>query len=115
MTREELGEALLKKKPPGAPDDKFRSEVDGILDELYTRHVNFMNAIPGTTDGTNEQFYMTNSTSIGPLKNAYEKYLKDKGIESVHWVGDDGGGEGNRSRSEQSLQLMGGLDCRENH
>lgn len=114
FTREELGKALLA-KAGASPTDDDRAIIDYVLDELFTRHVNFMNAIPGTKDGTNEQFYMTNFTSIKPLREAYEAYLKSKGIESVQWIGDDGGTRLNRSASEQSLQLMGGLDCRENH
>ena len=113
MTRKELGEAIMKKMPGAS--DRDRRRVDRFLDDLYTRHVNFMNAIPGTNDGTNEQFYMTNYTSIGPLRAAYEAYLTEKGVEKVHWMGDDGGGPNQRSASEWSLQAMGGLDCRENH
>jgi hypothetical protein len=89
--------------------------MDWILDTLFTRHVNFMNAIPATKNGSNEQYYMTNYTSIKPLRKAYENYLKKRGVESVQWVGDDGGGKGDRSSSEMSLDAQGGLDCRENH
>lgn len=123
MTRKELGKALLdeiekRRRAAGldpAPTNDERERVDRALDDHYTRHVNFMNAIPGTNDGTNEQFYMTNYTSIGPLRDAYETYMEEKGVEKVHWMGDDGGGPNQRSASEWSLQAMGGLDCRENH
>jgi hypothetical protein len=112
FTRKELGKAI-KDRSGGtiAP-----AELGDILDSIFTRHANFMNAIPGTKEGTNEQFYMTNATSIKPLQKAYEAYLKGKGVEKVEWIGDGGGGgEFDRTASESSLQLMGGLDCRENH
>ncbi|MEZ0371186.1 MAG: hypothetical protein ACAI44_18980 [Candidatus Sericytochromatia bacterium] len=81
-----------------------------------TRHVNFMNAIPGTSNGSNKQFYMTNSTSLPSLRAAYEDYLKkERGIETVYWIGGDGGGPATKSTAEQSLDDNGGLDCRENH
>ena len=83
--------------------------------ELSLAAQNFMNAIPGTKEGTNEQFYMTNATSIKPLQKAYEAYLKNKGVEKIEWIGDTGGGEFDRTMSESSLQASGGLDCRENH
>ncbi|MGL4511787.1 MAG: hypothetical protein ACRCT8_01740 [Lacipirellulaceae bacterium] len=114
FTRAELGKALIA-KAGGAPSDSVRRAFDETLDDMYTRHVNFMNAIPGTTSGSNQQFYATNSTSVGPLQKAYENYLKSRGVEKVYWIGDDGGGNARRSTSEQSLQAMGGLDCRENH
>jgi hypothetical protein len=110
FTREQLGKAYRDKYGGSPPRD-----VGRLLDEMFTRHVNFMNAIPGTTDGTNQQYYMTNYTSIAPLRKAYEAYLKNKGVESVRWIGDDGGGQSTRSASEESLLLFGGLDCRENH
>ena len=58
---------------------------------------------------------MTNATSNGPLRDVYEEYLKKKGVEEVVWMGDDGGGEGQRTGAEESLLAQGGLDCRENH
>jgi hypothetical protein len=112
-TRKDLGAALITAF--GVTPDVNRTIMDWILDTLFTRHVNFMNAIPATKNGSNEQYYMTNHTSIKPLKKAYEKYLKKRGVESVEWVGDDGGGKGDRSSSELSLDAQGGLDCRENH
>lgn len=81
-----------------------------------SRHVNFMNAIPSTRPGTNEQIYITNYTSIAPLRAAFEDYAQTQGIEKVYWVGDQGGGEQFKSAAESSLWPgMGGLDCRENH
>ena len=113
MTREQLGKLMLSKAGPHKDD--LRPYFDEQLDHIFTRHVNFMNAIPGTKSGTNEQFYMTNATSVGPLKDVYEDYMKERGVEKVLWMGDDGGGDERRTSAEQSLDLMGGLDCRENH
>jgi hypothetical protein len=110
-TRKELGQAY-KARLAGVPNPP---DFSHILDKAFTRHANFMNAIPGTKDGTNQQFYMTNATSIGPLQKAYETYLKGKGVENVEWIGNKGGGEFDRNASERSLQDSGGLDCRENH
>jgi hypothetical protein len=117
FTREELGRELKAFFGPVEANTEFaRQQMDGILDELFTRHVNFMNAIPGSRKETNEQFYITNYTTLAPLRKAYEGYLRGRGVETVHWVGDHGGGAANvRSASEGSLQMMGGLDCRENH
>jgi hypothetical protein len=111
FTRKELGQAY-KARFAGSPNPP---DIGEILDAAFTRHANFMNAIPGTKEGSNEQFYMTNATSIKPLQKAYEAYLKAKGVENVEWVGDTGGGEFDRTASEWSLQGSGGLDCRENH
>jgi len=87
-----------------------------VLTQTFKRHVNFMNAVPGTSNGSNKQFYMTNATSLPSLTAAYEDYLKQThGIETVYWLGGDGGGPSSRSASEQSLDASGGLDCRENH
>jgi hypothetical protein len=110
FTRAELGKAYKDKFGGSPPRDVAR-----LLDAIFTRHANFMNAVPGTKEGTNQQYYMTNSTSIKPLRQAYEADLKTKGVESVEWIGDAGGGQFDRSASEESLQASGGLDCRENH
>jgi hypothetical protein len=114
FTRPDLEVALIAAYP-GGPTAKQRAKIKDFLDQAFVRHANFMNSIPGTKDGTNQQFYMTNYTSIGPLRKAYEKRLKAKGVEEVRWMGDDGGGQGTMSASERSLQKSGGLDCRENH
>ena len=89
--------------------------MEGEMDSGSTRHVNFMNAIPGTSQGSNQQYYVTNYTSLQPLREAFEEYMKDQGIEKVYWVGDQGGGQHSKSASEQSLDDMGGLDCRDVH
>lgn len=89
--------------------------MEGKMTNQETRKVNFLNAVPGTTKGTNTQFYITNYTSIKPLRESFIEYMKSLGIEKIYWVGDDGGGEHEHSTSEQSLELDGGLDCRENH
>jgi hypothetical protein len=115
FSRTDLRDAIFATYPAPGPPKATRDNINRSLNEEFTRHVNFMNAIPGTKDGSNEQFYMTNYTSIKPLRDAYESYLKSKGIEEVHWIGDDGGGRMDRSSAEQSLTLSGGLDCRENH
>jgi hypothetical protein len=115
FTRKELADALAAKVGSGLSGSGYEKFFDRLLDDYFTRHVNFMNAIPGTKDGSNEQYYMTNFTSIKPLREAYEAHLKAQGIEEVRWIGDDGGGQSARSASEESLQASGGLDCRENH
>ncbi len=86
-----------------------------LLNEAFTRNVNFMNAVPGTSIGKNSQFYITNFTSIAPLRKAFEEQMAEQGIEKVYWVADDNGGQFTKSLSEQSLDWRGGLDCRENH
>jgi hypothetical protein len=111
FTRKELGQAYKAHFPGGPPP-----RLGGIMDRNFTRHANFMNAVPGTKDGTNQHFYMTNATSIKPLQKAYEAYLKGLGVENIEWIGGTGGGgEFDLSASEVSLDAQGGLDCRENH
>ena len=77
--------------------------------------VNFMNAVPGTTSGSNRQFYMTNNTSIKPLRDAFEIYMKKHDVEKVYWMGDsDVPTKTTLTGAERSLKSSGGMDCREN-
>ncbi|MEK7432721.1 MAG: hypothetical protein AABZ74_06295 [Cyanobacteriota bacterium] len=77
--------------------------------------VNFMNAVPGTTSGSNRQFYMTNNTSIKPLRDAFETYMKKHDVEKVYWMGDsDVPTKTTLTGAERSLRSAGGMDCREN-
>jgi hypothetical protein len=117
FTRKELGHAFQVRLAGRASPDIVNRAVDQKLNDIFTRHANFMNAVPGTKDGTNQSFYMTNATSIQPLQKAYEAYLKKEvGVENVEWIGGTGGGgEFKRTASELSLSQQGGLDCRENH
>ncbi|MEZ0368592.1 MAG: hypothetical protein ACAI44_05815, partial [Candidatus Sericytochromatia bacterium] len=102
-------------RAPGVMQAPMHNPSPELAPENRIRHVNFMNAIPATRPGSNQQIYITNHTSLAPLRAAYADYLrKERGIETVHWIG-SGGGERNKSAAEQSLDLEGGLDCRENH
>jgi hypothetical protein len=114
-TRTELGEALAKRFGNRlGPSEK--QQIDWQLDEAFTRHVNFMNGVPATRPGTNHVFYMTNHTSIEPLREAFTEVMSERGVQNIYWLGNDGeGGESSRSAAENSLMQSGGLDCRENH
>lgn len=80
------------------------------------RFVNFMNAVPSTRMGSNEQIYLTNATSIGPLQAAYSDYLRDNlGVEQVYFLGSDEGGANAPNIAEISLMRGGGFDCRGVH
>ncbi|MEZ0368871.1 MAG: hypothetical protein ACAI44_07270, partial [Candidatus Sericytochromatia bacterium] len=103
------GMNLDVRRAPGSMEGKMTTVP------AATRHVNFMNAIPGTSTGSNQQYYITNYTSLKPLREAFEEYAKGQGVEKVYWVGDEGGGELTKSASERSLDGSGGLDCRDNH
>lgn len=102
-------------RAPGVMQGLMHNPALSIPSDAQVRHVNFMNAIPATKLGSNQQMYITNYTSLAPLREAYADYLRtERGIDSLHWIG-IGGGETNKSPSELSLDLEGGLDCRENH
>lgn len=81
----------------------------------HHRQANFLNAVPGTTkDG--ETYFLTNASSIKPLERAFERFMKDLGVDRVEFLGGAWGGRYSLSASEHSLELSGGLDCREvNH
>lgn len=90
-------------------------KAPGVM-ESDSKKVNFMNAVPGTSTGTNKQYYMTNYTSIKPLRDAFEEYMKkNNDIDKVYWIGNSNGSETTLSGSETSLKSLGGMDCRENH
>lgn len=84
----------------------------GVM-ESDKRKVNFMNAVPGTSIGSNRQFYMTNYTGLKPLREAFEEYMKKQDIDKIYWMGDTVDAKG-ISSSEHSLDFQGGMDCREN-
>lgn len=76
------------------------------------RHANFMNAVPGTTPN-DQTYFLTNASSIKPLERAFERFVKSLGVDRVEFLGGEGGGPRTLSASEESLDLAGGLDCRE--
>lgn len=76
------------------------------------RLANFMNAVPGTSD-RDETYLLTNASTIKPLERAFARFVKDLGVDRVEFIGGEGGGPRSLSASEQSLELAGGLDCRE--
>jgi hypothetical protein len=80
-----------------------------------TRYANFMNGVPATRPGSNEQIYLTNASSLGPLQEAYGDYMRTQGIEQVYFLGANEGGDGAPNLAEISLIRRGGLDCREAH
>lgn len=103
-------------RAPGVMEGPMSNPDPRIPADERNRRVNFMNAVPATRPGSNQQFYITNFTSLPSMRAAYENYLRtERGIEQVYWVGDEGGSERTKSASERSLDLDGGLDCRENH
>lgn len=74
-----------------------------------------MNAVPGTTED-GKQYFLTNASSIKPLERAFARFVEGLGVDEVRFVGAYGGGARALSASETSLELSGGLDCREvNH
>lgn len=89
-------------------------KAPGVI-EGKTKKVNFMNATQGTSLGTNKQYYMSNFSTIKPIMDEFEKYIKSQGIDKVYWMGNTGGSEVTASGSEKSLNNYGGMDCRENH
>ncbi len=76
------------------------------------RLANFMNAVPGTTQN-DQTYFLTNASSIKPLERAFERFVKALGVDRVEFLGGEGGGPRSYSASEESLELAGGLDCRE--
>ncbi len=83
--------------------------------QSYNRQANFLNAVPGTTEG-GANYFLTNASSIKPLERAFEGFVKNLGVDEVRFVGSYGGGARSLAASETSLELSGGLDCREvNH
>lgn len=102
-------------RAPGVMQGLMHHPDASLPPQEQVRHVNFMNAIPATRPGSHQQIYLTNYTSLAPLRAAYADYLRsERGIDTIHWIG-VGGGETTKSPSELSLDLEGGLDCRENH
>lgn len=76
-----------------------------------SRQANFMNAIPGkTADGTNN--YIVIGSSIKPLERAFTKFIKEYGVDDVTYVGGNYSEDG-LTAGEISLELAGGIDCRE--
>jgi len=108
------GQGFSVIRAPGA----MGREDTGYAD---VREVNFMNAIPFTTP-SGDAVYITNATSLSSLGRAFEAFMKDQGIDRVHFVGtetvvdpnDDAAGIG-LTASEYSFKMSGGLDCREKH
>lgn len=102
-------------RAPGVMQGLMHHPDPSLPPEDQVRRVNFMNAIPATRPGSHQQIYLTNYTSLAPLREAYADYLRQEhGIDTLYWIG-IGGGEQTKSPSELSLDLEGGLDCRENH
>lgn len=95
-------------KSENSPDTPSDKQVNG------GRLANFMNAVPATRPGTNEQIFLTNHSSVDPLREAYVDYMQGLGISQVYFLGTEKG-SGSRSVAEMSLKSEGGLDCRENH
>lgn len=87
-------------------------KAPGVM-ESDKRKVNFMNAVPGSTIGSNRQFYMTNYTGLKPLREAFEEHMKKQDVDKIYWMGDTVDAKG-ISGSEHSLDFQGGMDCREN-
>lgn len=83
----------------------------GVFEGRY-RLANFMNGVPGTTDA-GVPYYLTNASSIAPLERAFRSFMARVGIDRVELLGAEGGGPETLSMSERSLELSGGLDCRE--
>lgn len=77
-----------------------------------TRQANFMNGVPGTTDA-GELYYLTNASSIRPLEKVFAGFMAKLGVARTELLGGEGAGARTLSASEQSLELAGGLDCRE--
>ncbi|MGE3727959.1 MAG: hypothetical protein AB7I41_20560 [Candidatus Sericytochromatia bacterium] len=100
-------------------EEELQAEIERATESavktLFTRQVNFMNAVPGSTSGSNTQFYATNATSIAPLREQFEAFMRSQGIERVEWMASSGGDGVGRSAAEISLSMGGGLDCREVH
>lgn len=86
----------------------------GVM-EGTTKQVNFMNAVPGTSLGTNRQYYITNFTTIKPIRDAFKDFMTNLDVDKVYFTGDSSGTAVEPSGSESSLQSQGGMDCRENH
>ncbi len=82
--------------------------------EAGTRHVNFMNAVPGSSAGRG-QFYATNATSLPLVRDGFVRFMRAQGVDRVYFIGTEGGGEKTLNAAEHSLGLSGGLDCLENH
>lgn len=86
------------------------AQAPGVF-ESNSRKANFMNAVPGhTPDGT--ATYITIGSSIKPLERAFETFVKSLGVEDVHFVGGKMVEYG-MTAGEVSLEMMGGIDCRE--
>lgn len=80
-----------------------------------TKEFNFLNSTAGTSLGSNKLYYMTNYTTIKPLRDEFENFIKSQGIDTVYWIGNSGGSKETLSGSEKSLSKLGGMDCREVH
>ncbi len=85
------------------------------LPPLFTRHVNYMNAVPATTIGTNQSFFITNHTCHEELADNFARFLKKNGVNQIYFAGKQGGGQFTQSSAELSLGDSGGFDCREIH
>jgi len=81
--------------------------------ESGSRKANFMNAVPGTAS-SGETFFLTNASTLTSLEGAFARFLKREGdVERIEFLGGAGGGYFALSASEESLEMAGGLDCRE--
>lgn len=116
--------AVAELEELGPVYDQIVSEVQaaGLIPVLapgvfanQNRQANFLNAVPGTT-AADETYFLTNASSLKPLERAFERFMKDLGVDRVEFLGGAWGGRYSLSASEYSLELSGGLDCREvNH
>jgi hypothetical protein len=81
--------------------------------ESNSRKANFMNAVPGTTS-SGESFFLTNASTLTSLERAFARFAEREGdVERIEFLGASGGGMFALSASEESLEMAGGLDCRE--
>jgi len=101
----ELRDAGLDPVPVGGV---FRSDI---------RVANFMNAVAVTTQ-SGDSLYITNASTITPLSDAFERRIRELGIDHFELVGAAGGGPNKRCAAEILLgdgRTGGGIDCRELH
>ncbi len=116
-----MGDLYVKdfqaKKTPFKTAAEARQAAQKFAQDMFIRPVNFMNAVPGSSSGSNTQYYATNYTSIAPLREQFSAFMRAQGIERVEWIGDGQKPDHpwRRSPAEISLSRAGGLDCREVH
>jgi hypothetical protein len=118
---QQLGDLLVKdfqaKLTTYKSAAEARQAAQKIAQDMFIRPVNFMNAVPGSSSGSNTQYYATNYTSIAPLREQFSAFMRAQGIDQVEWIGDGQKPDHpwRRSPAEISLSRAGGLDCREVH